>query len=76
MLKDDKILIVNEKEFTVKCCIWGHDVYQKDWNAKIKSKSKASHETRPDTLAQNKYEMAVKFKHMTVSIKNNIFLSK
>ena len=42
----------------------------------IKSKSKASHETRPDTLAQNKYEMAVKFKHMTVSIKNNIFLSK
>ena len=66
MLKADEIPIIIEKELTVKCCVRGHRVYQIEWDAKIGSKLKASHETAPGTLGKNKYAMALKYNDVTV----------
>ena len=50
LLNADKIPIIIEKEFTVECCVWGHQSYQTEWDGNIRSELKASHETRPGAL--------------------------
>ena len=58
--KDIPILV--EREFTVECCVRGHHVYQKEWEAEIGSKLTAQYETRPGALVQYKYAIALKQK--------------
>ena len=62
--KDIPILV--EREFTVECCVRGHHVYQKKWEAEIGSKLTAQYETRPGALVQDKYAIALKQKDVIV----------
>ena len=55
-----------EREFTVECCVRGHHVYQKEWEAEIGSKLTAQYETRPGALVQDKYAIALKQKDVIV----------
>ena len=63
--KDIPILV--EREFTVECCVRGHHVYQKEWEADIGSKLTAQYETRPGALVQDKYAIALKQKDVIVA---------
>ena len=62
--KDTPILV--EREFTVECCVRGHHVYRKKWEAEIGSKLTAQYKTRPGALVQDKYAIALKQKDVTV----------
>ena len=62
--KDIPILV--EREFTVECCVRGHHVYQKEWEAEIGSKLTAQYETRSVALVQDKYAIALKQKDVIV----------
>ena len=62
--KDIPILV--EREFTVECCVRGHHVYQKEWEAEIGRKLTAQYETRPGALVQDKYAIALKQKGVIV----------
>ena len=62
--KDIPILV--EREFTVECCVRGHHVYQKKWEAEIGSKLTVQDETRPGALVQDKYARALKQKDVIV----------
>ena len=73
MLKADKIPIIIEKEFSVKCFVRGHPVYKIESEAKIGSELKASHETRPGTLRKIKYAMALNYNDVTVEHMSNIY---
>ena len=55
-----------EREFAVECCVRGHHVYQKEWEAEIGSKLTAQYETRPGALVQDKYAIALKQKDVIV----------
>lgn len=80
LLKADEIPIIIEKQSSVKCCVRGHLVYKIDCEAKIGSKSKASHEARPGTLRKIKHAMALNYDDVTcrtcvkIFIKNCIFI--
>ena len=65
-LKADKIPIVIEKEFSVKCFVRGHPMYKIECEAKIGYKLKASQKTRPGTLRKIKYAMALNYNDVTV----------
>ena len=67
LLLDAKdILILVEREFTVECCVRGHHVYQKEWEAEIDSKLTAQYKTRAGALVQDKYAIALKQKDVIV----------
>ena len=57
-------------------------MYQTEWDVKIESELKASHETRPGALVQDKYAMVLKYNDVNdahapkIFIKNNIFCRK
>ena len=55
-----------EREFTVECCVRGHHVYQKEWEAEIGSKLTAQYETRPGALVQDKYAIVLEQKDVIV----------
>ena len=56
-VKDIPILV--EREFTVECCVRGHHVYQKEWEAEIGSKLTAQYETWTGALALKQKEVIV-----------------
>ena len=62
--KDIPFLV--QREFTVECCVRGHHVYQKEWEAEIGSKLTAQYETRPGALVQDTYAIALKQKDVVV----------
>ena len=66
LLNAKDITILVEREFTVECCVRGHHVYQKEWEAEIGSKLTAQYETRPGALVQDKYVIALKQKDVIV----------
>ena len=66
LLNAKGIPILVKREFTVECCVGGHHVYQKEWEAEIGSKLTAQYETRPGALVQDEYAIALKQKNVIV----------
>ena len=66
LVKDLKIPIFVEKEFTVQCCIRRYHTYQAQWNAEVGAKLKTAPDTRPAALVEDKYAIAVKHDEQTV----------
>ena len=64
--KNLEIPIFVEKEFTVQCCIRGYHTYQAQWNAEVGAKLNTAPDTRPASLVEDKYAIAVKHDEQTV----------
>ena len=59
LLKNLEILVFVEKKFNARCCIRGYHIYQNQWNAEIGARLTTATETRPGTLVEDKYVIAV-----------------
>ena len=75
LIKDLKIPVILEKEFTVQCCIRGYHTYQSQWNAEVGAELGAVPDTRTTALVKDKYAIAVKNGEQTVG-HTPMFLSK
>ena len=59
LFKEIEIPAFVEKEFTIRSCIRGYHIYQTQWNPEIGARLTTAPETRPGTLAKDKYAIAV-----------------
>ena len=66
-MKTGEISFIIGKEFKIKIKNSGHNVYQTEWDVKIKSKLKANHETRLVAFVQDNYAMVLKYNDVTVA---------
>ena len=75
LIKDLKIPVILEKEFTVQCCIRCYHTDQSQWNAEVGAELGAVPDTRTIALVKDKYAIAVKNAEQTVG-HIPMFLSK